>query len=428
MKKIIAASLVTVLLLTLCTGCQGKRAGQDDVLTICVDSEMEHTGQELAKTWEQLNDGVKVELVIIPGNDEMAETRITELRTEIMSGGGPDVFLLKCTDPNAAEDHPILFSNPEKMMYSDVFLPLDDYMEDAQYLDTDAWNQTILESGRTEDGQLLLPVCYEYGAYAFRAEDVESGEDSGEDFPVSWDELISGEDNISTEGIAANFLLGFYDVFGKLADYQDETLLFSEEELLKRMQEAILFKGKGEEAMRAENALEAVSGNRMGNDFLVNLENDREKKHTMFAFPNVDGSVTANVTMYAAVNRNTERPEEAFSMLDVLFSDEIMCGEGFRIGDINYGLTIEADLKARGGIPVTPNALQTACARISEEDANAIQKMNSQIQVIRYNSDLDRELQKLYEDCYNFGRVRSETEIKQLVSQTVNTLRMKVSE
>lgn len=424
MKKMITAGFTAMLLLAICTGCQGKQVGQEEVLTICVDSQLEQAGQELVNTWEQINEGEKAELVIIPDNAEMAKTRIAELRTEIMSGGGPDVFLLKCVDPDASEDCPVLFSNPEKMMYSDVFLPLDEYVGDAQYMNVDAWNQTILESGRTEEGQLLLPVCYGYGAYAFRTKDIEIMEK----LPFSWDEVISGEDKISTEGIAANFFLGFYDVFGKLADYQNETLLLSEEDLLKRVQEAIWFNKKGEEARNMGKFPEAVSGNRVRDSFLVDLENDQKQKHTIFAFPNIDGGVTANITLYTAVNRNTALPEEAFSLLDILFSDEIMCGKGFQTGDITHGSTIGAALKVYGGFLVNDNALQTSCAWIAREDAEAIQKMNSQVSVVRYNSDLDRELQKLYENCYNFGRPGSEEEIKQLVSQTFNILRMRLSE
>ena len=55
----------------------------------------------------------------------------------------------------------------------------------------------------------------------------------------------------------------------------------------------------------------------------------------MFAYPNDQGGVTACVQTYAAVNRNTEKPEQAFSLLDFLLSNEVLSGQGFRAGKTN---------------------------------------------------------------------------------------------
>lgn len=52
---------------------------------------------------------------------------------------------------------------------------------------------------------------------------------------------------------------------------------------------------------------------------------------------NIDSGITANVTLYAAVNRNTEQPEECIFILDTLLSDEIMTGQGMKENDIVYG-------------------------------------------------------------------------------------------
>lgn len=124
MKKALNC-FILIFLIILCTGCNSE---QEDVLKICVDAQLEPAVRELVDTWKQLNGEMKTELIVIPSDASTAEIKIQKLRTEIMSGSGPDVFILQCAHPNAAEEQQVLFSNPEKMMYSEVFLPLDEYM------------------------------------------------------------------------------------------------------------------------------------------------------------------------------------------------------------------------------------------------------------------------------------------------------------
>lgn len=429
MKKMIAISLVAILLFTSCVGCQRKQKNeqlneqkkqqqnqQDEYVTICVDSLYEPMARRLVEIWEQLNDGTKPKLVIIPSDTAVAEIRIKELRTEIMSGGGPDVFILECAIPNTDEPMPVLFSNPQKAMYSDVFLPLDEYMDTAQYMNTDVWNQTILESGRTDEGQLLLPLYYAYYVEAFRTADIESAEN----IPSSWEELITCEDKAIMGAVAHSLFVEFPDIFGEFADYQNEMLLFSEKDLLARMQEAIFYNEKGRNGY---NEPVAVASDRLGESFFSDLAKDSEGEHTLFAFPNMQGGITANVIMYAAINRNTEQPEVAFSLLDILFSDELMCKEGFKVGDFIWGL--EGLYSAMGGILVSDDAFLKECERVNKEDVDTLQRLNSRINVVRYYSDLDRELYDMYQKCRN---TKEESERKQIVSQTYDAMRMKLSE
>lgn len=64
-----------------------------------------------------------------------------------------------------------------------------------------------------------------------------------------------------------------------------------------------------------------------------------EEAKTIIAVPNDQNGVTAYMTLYAAINRNTENPDQAFDLLDFMFSDEVMTGAGFATedSDIKYG-------------------------------------------------------------------------------------------
>ena len=89
-------------------------------------------------------------------------------------------------------------------MYSDTFLPLDDYMSDAKHMKPEEWNQTILESGRTEEGQVVLPVQYTFHAFAFQSACLKN---PGE-IPSSLEEILACEDPLIGEYLRGNFSRG----------------------------------------------------------------------------------------------------------------------------------------------------------------------------------------------------------------------------
>lgn len=403
------------------TSCGNMKEEENPPLTICVDFQYESAVSELVDTWKELNHDFDAKLIIIPKDADAAEIKISELRTEIMSGGGPDVFILEGMLPTTEEAGKVLFSDPEKMMYSEVFLPLDQYMENAQYMNPDAWNPIILSSGRTEEGQLILPICYEYYAYVFRTSDLASSEN----IPSSWEELITCEEKPIIKETCSKVFVPFYNIFAKLADYQKEILLYSEEEFLTQTQEAILLREKYFNMENSDTIPNAVVAGKIEPNFFSILERERED-HTIFALPNTDGGITASVTIYAAINHNTKQAEQAFSLLDVLFSDEIMCGDGFQIGGKTKGNNVISLITYGSiGIPIHQKALQQLCERITKKDAEALIALDHQIQTVCYASDFNREIADMYRNC---TRVREESEREEIISQVYHTLQMNLSE
>ena len=93
---------------------------------------------------------------------------LTRLRTEIMSGEGPDVFLMRYTpysgiDGNDYENTDFLFRYPEKAMETGLFLPLDEYIENnAELAEWDKLTQPVLDAGRNEEGLQIIPLNYTF--------------------------------------------------------------------------------------------------------------------------------------------------------------------------------------------------------------------------------------------------------------------------
>jgi hypothetical protein len=389
----------------------------DELLTICVEEFYTDAVQSLIDAWEWQNDGVTAEMIVIPSDSAEAEVMLTQLRTEIMAGGGPDVYLLQCPNPGWEEGHEVLFNDPEKMMYSDLFLPLDDYMARAQYLHTEDLNGTILDAGKTEEGQLILPLEYSYFASAYDTAELTGLKET----PASWADLMECSDPAVMQELASHMQFWFYDSFGSLVDYENQMPLLTADDLYAQVREAISYNDAG---WAVTNTGSAALDSGSAKDLISSLKLDKENAHTIFAFPNSEGGVTANITMYAAINRNTSQAENAFSLLDLLFSDEVMNGKGF-VGDDGFcrGNLVKAAFDI--DIPINDTLFAKEISGLSEEDIAAFQTIDGQINAVRFHSDLDSELWDLYSECAQTG---DEAEQKQIASQTYNTLWMKLSE
>lgn len=390
---------------------------EGEVLQVCVDSVLKEPARSLLGTYERIHEGIRTELIVIPSDEAQAEARITQIRTELMAGEGPDVFLVQSPDPAWAEPTPVLFDNPEKMLYSQIFLPLDSYMAQTQYMDVGDMNETILEAGRTEEGQLILPVYYQYYVSALQSKGLE------EPLPETWEEWMTCTDEAAVGETSSLLNMHFYDVFGKIADYETEKLLISEETLLSRIQESVAHQYKG---WKTQWDSEKVIRNRLSEHFFDSVRQDEEEEHSFMAIPNEDGGITASITMYTAINANTQQPDCAFALLDLLFSEEIVSQEGFvyEEGGIEryYGNLISFPV---GGIPLSDSLFETKCSRLSEADKEAMQTLQARIDAVRFYSTFDSELQKLYEKCI---QIQDETELENAVSQTYDMMRMTLAE
>ncbi len=51
--------------------------------------------------------------------------------------------------------------------------------------------------------------------------------------------------------------------------------------------------------------------------------------HTFWVLPNTGGGVTACINVYTAINSHTKQSENAFSFLDLVYSPQVLSGEGF---------------------------------------------------------------------------------------------------
>jgi len=106
-------------------------------------------------------------------------------------------------------------------------------------------------------------------------------------------------------------------ILGTLADFDNEELLFTEEDLMRTMDTVFSLRDAADE--NQQNYIEENLG--VGLCYEFNLAYFDEEME-MIPLYSRNGGVTAAVTAYAAVNRNTDYPEEAFTVIDLLMREK----------------------------------------------------------------------------------------------------------
>lgn len=358
--------LFSLLILLLCCGCKENKSSP---LRVCVDfgyaipnllseAEVERLLETFQDYGQAYGGPVDYELEIVPASGPERDTALDRLRTEIMAGGGPDVFYVaNLSQENTGTDG--LFPIPEKSMAEGIFLPLDEYIENSsQFTDWDNQIEPIMAAGRTEEGQVVVPLSYTLPVTFYRRSDVPNTYTAD----TTWADMLADESGIlQAAGTwyhpAATFYEDFVggkgdfleNILGKLADYEKEELQFTPEDLLERAEEILALKEKeaaGELTAVPKHFQLSLSLNYDGSpQYHEWTPIPRYEDLTMVPIYSDDGGATATIVSFAAVNTNTARPADAFFVIDILLSDTIQ-----RSSNVSYkllllkALPVQADL------------------------------------------------------------------------------------
>ena len=438
MKKRIVILFLAFLLCFPCIGCSTEDTSQKKLWVVTDlgwrwslagedelnEERAEVDFQAILNYFGGLPEDLEVELEVLPVNAADLNARLTRIKTEILAGGGPDVFLLTCDDPGGggwtAQER--LFPNPEKAMYAGFFLPLDEYIENAQFMEWDKLTPVVMEAGRTEEGQMIMPFNYNTAGVV-----VTKKEFLGEKVPKNWDEAVDGENPVYQKGYSWLALNGFPNVFPKVVDNKTEELLITKEELLHRVNQTLLCPNyRSEYPAEITAFVPAGEGQDGYNLWETDLDN------TVFLpMRNTEGGYTAYVTYYGAVNRNTDFPQEAFSILDMFLSKQVQKREifGGTAGDLQRGRQIYL-FSNTGYSPVheelylgAQNSVDTISA--SERAFENFDNLRKEITDVYFPSDIEKTIGEMYADCYySYQEKGNSKDIEKLVSEAYDRIWM----
>ncbi len=120
-----------------------------DVVDFAVEYEEKHPDIDIVTT------------LLLNDNTERAEAEMKKMRTKIMAGKGPDLFILQGVTPGEQE-MTYLFPNVNKTMQNGVFACLDKYMEKDQRWETEEVMEKALEAGTYRNKQYVMPLEIEF--------------------------------------------------------------------------------------------------------------------------------------------------------------------------------------------------------------------------------------------------------------------------
>lgn len=450
-RKICSVILCICILVLSTAGCSGKNR----TLTVLVDMEYQvletfYTIEKAIADFEGVVERAGIENVVfefMPKEGVERETAIDRIRTEIMSGKGPDVFLIACDGSRLYGNYTdmALFQIPEKAMESGLFLPLDEYIETAEHAEWDRFLPQIMEAGRTDEGQVFIPLSYTTRAALYRKSEFEHTPSKD----MTWQQMLEDETLHDTAAVLSDggelidsgrkvYTTQFHPDFtlGDLADYKNEELLFTEEELHRRVEECLelydysLNEKLYEETGRSERYLGLKFNGLIFEDDLANGLT-REDTFTMVPLYSDDGGVTAQIMAYAAINRNTRRPEDAFTVIDLLLKTNYQQASiifNFWILSDDGGASIHEGLMSKDYPMWTPGSRQVPGMDwyMSDENFAAFCNVRESITNVQYLGALNSILHEMMMDCYIAKSLGND--YTDIVSKAYNTMRLMVSE
>ena len=421
-KKALSAFLALLFVfLAACSGGSSKvQNGTNDVrhygeaktgdpLRICMDIQ-EFTGDVISDDavaeflYELENStGISdVEVEFLPPEGAEREIELDRLRTEIMAGGGPDVFILtSCKKPSIDpvkgfdfDDSNTLIMYPQKLMENGAFLPLDDFIENnTRFAQWDKFTSVVMSAGRNEEGQQIIPITYTLPVICYPVESFTYDPSTS----LTWYDMLNDPEfskyaldlaNCATTYSGTVSRADYFSyTLGQIADYEEEKLLFTEDELLARVNE-ILSLDKSDSVSAECGAVERYIGTGLYDQYF-------NKPVTMLPMYSDDGGVTASIKSYAAINRNTSRAEDAFAVIDLLMStrtqqDYLLYTNYFYFSD---GIPMNEELFNAD----TP--LQLGHLQMTEENYNELCRVRAQITNAVFKSQCDYILDSMLIDC-----------------------------
>ena len=177
MKRKLHTLMILGILSVLMVGCSNHKQASSVLRVVTEQSTsdgMNYQTRQAAEAFEAEYEDWIVQIEVIPTDPSEREIYLQQLRTRIMSGDGPDIYLLP-TGSSLTSDSPTehsqenllteiavepLFPDVVQAMDNGVFADISSYYDADTDLNTAALNQDIMDSGVMDGRRYVLPLRY----------------------------------------------------------------------------------------------------------------------------------------------------------------------------------------------------------------------------------------------------------------------------
>ena len=382
MKRIISLVLAAALLCALCAGCSGNKQTANATPQLDPDAPCTlRVVTDFSARWFYMDPGISflldsirntiayykeshqnvtVELEVLPETDEARSARLQALRTEIMAGKGPDLFLMPAGSMTGAESGhiPLLFQNVEQAMRNDLFADLSAFYDADTELKTEELQQSVMDAGVLDGKRLVLPLGFDCPLYVGNKDKLDAlGFDLAE---AASHDLFSVYDAVQEHG-DPSLVFGVWvgsgalpTHFSHLFDLASERVNVSEEDLLRYLNyrqsltaqkgdfmplgnsDDVYFycnPGEGEDRARfvyGEECNFPMNPTRLSRmpDALGIAKNEGIELE-IAPQRTTSGEFLAEVTYWGAVNSGSEVQAQAYELLRLFLTPEVQFQTGF---------------------------------------------------------------------------------------------------
>ncbi len=329
MKKKFA--LILSLCIGLFTSCASsgvspeQKAGNQTEIVIAVSEHQKEFYQVVISEYRKLHPETAVTVEIIPWIDNMPTEKteknrkaVKDMQVQVLAGKGPDVFLLDESDS--------LLPDIVKSSYNGVFLDLNTVIDGIKSLPL---NQTVIKAGEVDGKQYFLPLGYKLAGIAVADDTLGDFQPSSGQPDQFLKEVAAhaGVESFRNESLMKWYLPGLFGT--PVLDYEEKSVTVSKE--LQDMAE-LLEEGLG---ITDENAPELPDimtvGDSDDDSFAMLVEGSFASGTDIkfLPFPNGEGGINAQVSIFAAVRANSAHASEAGEFLAFLLSDEMQGSTGW---------------------------------------------------------------------------------------------------
>lgn len=286
-------------------------------IVILTEESIENEVSETALWYMRSQDEVKVIIQTLSNNEAERMGQLQELRTEIMAGEGPDVYLLETAYEETVElnERELLFANVNKSIESGFFEDLSKYMEEDSFWKEAPVSEAFMKAGQMNGKQYVLPLsCYYYVLAGKEDEVLKMGENIEE-----WMNTIRFSGNHALLENCGLISLRAARLLQPAIDYEKKETILQKEAWISLMMNQII-PYKQERASAEYTGVEQYSIWQIPaviNDMAVN-------EYTLCeVIPGLNGEKVAAIHNWGAVSRSCDYKQNAYDFLMLFLNNYV---------------------------------------------------------------------------------------------------------
>nr|WP_317283767.1 hypothetical protein [uncultured Sellimonas sp.] len=352
MKRKIVVLCMAVLAMSLCSCTQAQQKGEKKKLTVITEDRLFDQVNWAVKFIEGTDSTIEIEVQVLPEEEKERETKIQNLRTQIMAGKGPDIYLLERNSENAEGKAIPLFENPYQTMKSGALASLDKFMKKDAYWKDNTYNKVFLKEGQYGGHQYIIPMSCSYDVLP-KTKDMEAM--TGETLE-DWLKQVEDSKNPKMKAAMNGFLVSTGKWMQPAVDYEKDKVLFDKEKWEKFVESWMTFS----ETYQDDVFVETEENIQEIDSIIINSGMDLQ------VVPNLNGRKTAEVRTYGAIGMSGDHKQEAYDFLMLFLNDKTQ-KYAKEHPDAHLPVLYGYIDRSGNGVPVQENALKQWLFYPSEE-------------------------------------------------------------